>query len=58
MSDLIERPSLLSFLLNTLLQRKTNNTQDSLRQESSSPQRPKNDDREGWRDYWVQMGQP
>ncbi len=22
------------------------------------PQRPKNDDRDSWRDYWVQMGQP
>lgn len=54
----VKRPSLLHLFFEKLLQRKPHNTQSSLQEQISLPKRPNNDDRDSWRDYWQQMGQP
>ena len=58
MNALIQHLSLLGKILGVLLRRNTNDVKELFPQQTSSAQYPKNDDREGWRDYWVQMGQP
>lgn len=57
MGGQVKRLSFLRMALQTLAQRNNNNAQEHLQQRPLSPPRPENDDREGWRDYWVQMGQ-
>lgn len=57
MSNLVQRLSFHRVILGILLRHNANNAQELFLQQSSSPQRAKNDDREDWRDYLVRMDQ-